>query len=98
MLGAMRAVVVDQGVSIGQQAGVVLLGQDLWAEPPDDLAGRLVDDPHCRDVPEAKEDPAVRERRHGVAVAPFVTGIVERDDVSLRVKVFRGVPFPDSLP
>src|SRR5437899_2279631 len=44
MITAMRAVVEDEQVAVGQRTGIVLLGQRRAAELPDDGAGAAVDD------------------------------------------------------
>ena len=94
---AVRTVVVNQDVAVVQQGRVVLLGQRVVANLPGNCAAVPLNDAHGGYVAEAEHHPAVGQRNHGVAVAPFVAQVVESDDMTGRVQVVGGAPFPDAF-
>src|SRR5688572_17673654 len=68
VIAAVRAVVEDQDVAVGQGTRVVLLGQRWAAELPGDSPGGPVDDRDGGDVAEAHQQIAVRHLGHRVGV------------------------------
>ena len=97
MIPAMRAVVEDEEVAVGQRPGIVLLGQGRAAELPDDRAGDAIDDDDGRDVPEADHQVTVGQLGHRVGVRPLLAVVLSRDDLGVEVQVLPAPPLPDGL-
>ena len=97
VIAAVRPVVEDQEVAVGQRPRVVLLGEGRAAERPRDRARAAVDDDDGGDVAEAHDEAAVGPLGHRVGVRPLRAVILERDDGRLDVQVLPAPPLPDHL-
>src|SRR5262245_44814567 len=97
MIPAVRAVVKDRQIDIGEGWGGVLLREWRTAKLPTNTSARPFDDRHRGDVSEARHEPSIGHLGHRVAVRPLFAAVLERDDLCRDVEVLPASPFPDDF-
>jgi hypothetical protein len=72
MVAAMRTIIKNEGIAVGERSGVVLLHQRRTAKLPQNLTRTALEHEHSGNITKTDQQMASGYFCHGVAVCPFL--------------------------